>query len=85
MSKSTLQIALVQMTAVDSLAANLEKFESIFNSILSLKAQNGPSFSLDLICFPENCLFMRVKTSDPIEGLSCRILHFSGLVSGQNG
>lgn len=59
MLQDSLSIALVQMTSVDSLAANLHKFESIFTAI-------KPS-SVDLICFPENCLFLRVKDTDPIE------------------
>lgn len=65
--KESLDIALVQMTSVDSLATNLHKFESIFNSI-------KPG-AVDLICFPENCLFLRVRDTDPIEkfelGHSC--------------
>lgn len=68
MTKAFLRLALVQMTTVDSLSANLNKFESIFNSIKNLQDQEGANTSLDLICFPENCLFMRVKTTDPIEG-----------------
>lgn len=66
--KPSLSIALVQMTTVDSLDANLLKFESIFNSIKKLQEQTNSERPLDLICFPENCLFMRVKTTDPIKG-----------------
>jgi len=81
MTKNTLGIALVQMTAVDSLAANLIKFESIFNSIKNLQAQDKSNASLDLICFPENCLFMRVKTTDSIEGFD--LSHSSFLWIGE--
>lgn len=79
MKQDSLGIALVQMTAVDSLEANLSQFESIFKSIeqygtstspasLPSKDLMGAEHSLDLVCFPENCLFMRVNPSDTIEG-----------------
>ncbi len=76
MKKPSLSIALVQMTTVDSLAANLIKFEAIFNAIKTLQEQKGAGTSLDLICFPENCLYMRVKTTDPIEGFESTHLSF---------
>jgi predicted amidohydrolase len=57
--KETLDIAIVQMTSVDSLSANLQKFETVFS-----KLKPG---TVDLVCFPENCLFLRVRESDPIE------------------
>jgi predicted amidohydrolase len=57
--KDSLTIALVQMTSVDSLATNLQKFESIFEG---MKSSN-----VELICFPENCLFMRIRETDSIE------------------
>ncbi len=72
-----LNIALVQMTSVDSLATNLQSFEQIFRMIekLEFKTQESSKLStdlskpsLELICFPENCLFLRIKDSDPIEG-----------------
>lgn len=67
--QSSLSIALVQMTTVDSLDANLVKFESIFNTIKKLQEEQESSEKpLDLICFPENCLYMRVKTTNPIVG-----------------
>lgn len=59
MQKDSLTIAVVQMTSVDSLAANLNKFEVAFSSL-------KPG-SVDLICFPENCLFMRVRELDQVE------------------
>ena len=59
MQKDIITVALVQITSVDSLAANLHKFETAFSSI-------KPG-SVDLVCFPENCLFMRIKESDSIE------------------
>lgn len=75
MTQNSINIAIVQMTAVDSLAANLAQFELIFNSIKNqqshqteILAPSVISTSPDLICFPENCLFLRIKSSDPIEG-----------------
>lgn len=59
MSGGALNIALVQMTSIDSLATNLGKFESIFKSLEPEAA--------DLICFPENCLFLRIRENDPVE------------------
>lgn len=59
MKSDVLNIAIVQMTSVDSLAANLHKFETTFSSL-------RPG-SIDLICFPENCLYMRVNQSEGVE------------------
>jgi predicted amidohydrolase len=47
------------MTSVDSLTANLQKFEAVFSSL-------KPG-TVDLICFPENCLYLRVKDTENIE------------------
>lgn len=66
MVKDTLNIALVQMTSVDSVNSNLSKIESIINSLK--KIQKDQNQTLDLVCFPENCLFLRIKNTDPIEG-----------------
>jgi len=79
MKQDSLGIALVQMTAVDSLEANLSQFETIFKNIeqygasshsasLPSKDSGRLGHSLDLVCFPENCLFMRIKSSDAVEG-----------------
>ena len=59
MSIEYLNLALVQMTSVDSLASNLHSFESIFTSL-------KPN-QIDLLCFPENCLFQRIREIDLIE------------------
>lgn len=59
MHKEFLDVAIAQITSVDSLAVNLQKFTSIFSTL-------KPN-EVDLICFPENCLFMRIQTTDAIE------------------
>lgn len=77
--QENLGIAIVQMTSVDSLTTNLQTLESIFKiieksdfrTVDSEKSMDNTKKSKpDLICFPENCLYMRIKESDPIEGFT---------------
>jgi len=56
---SNLKIALCQMTSVDDVEANLQQIEKLC----------APIEKADVIFFPENCLFMRLKEGDLIRGL----------------
>lgn len=57
-----LTIALAQMTSIDDVDANLMQMESLIEQGLR---RGHP----DLICFPENCLYMRLKEGEKIQGL----------------
>lgn len=58
---SELQVAVVQMTSIDDLDSNLMMMESLVDSIQE---------PVRLICFPENCLYMRVKEGESLPSLS---------------
>jgi predicted amidohydrolase len=68
--KSALNIAICQMTSVDDVSANLNQIEMLLESI------SGP---VDLACFPENCLYMRLKEGSSIPGLDLEDLAFEKL------
>ncbi len=58
-----LVVAISQMTSVDDLQKNLQ-------SISADIEKAGKHGSVDLICFPENCLYMRVKEGEEIHFLN---------------
>jgi predicted amidohydrolase len=58
-----LVVAVSQMTSVDDLQKNLE-------SIAADIEKAGQSQGVDLICFPENCLYLRVKEGEAIQFLN---------------
>lgn len=62
MQKTELNVAVVQTQSVDDLAANQQHLLSLLNSIPSDR-------SLDLICFPENALYLRVISGEEIPAL----------------
>lgn len=55
-------IAVTQMTSIDNVEANLQQIKSLLKEIFD---QDQPQ----LVCFPENCLYMRVVEGEKIEGL----------------
>jgi deaminated glutathione amidase len=57
-----LQLTLVQMGSIDSLEQNIQSIDNF------LKTQEKES--TQLICFPENCLYLRVQEGQPIQGVS---------------
>ena len=61
-SSGTLNVAVCELTSVDDLQTNLQ-------SILALLKSLG-SDPTDLVCFPENALFLRVREGTKIKGIS---------------
>lgn len=60
---SELVVAMVQMTSIDDVDANLLQIEALLEQAFS---QGNPR----LVCFPENCLYMRLVEGEKIEGFS---------------
>lgn len=60
---SKLEIAVVQMASVDDIERNLEQIETLVEKIFK-------SHSPRLLCFPENCLYLRVVEGEKIDGLT---------------
>lgn len=58
----SLTVAVCQLTSIDDVQSNLRQ-------ILDLLAQIESDVP-DLICFPENALYMRLKEGEPLPGLS---------------
>lgn len=58
-----INISLLQMTSVDDLGKNLK---SILDAVVSAEKNQKN----DLICLPENCLYMRVKEGEKVKGIS---------------
>lgn len=54
-----LKVAVCQMTAVDDVRANLQQMENLISDI-------SESSGVRLFCFPENCLYLRVKEAEAI-------------------
>ena len=59
---SHLKIALAQMTSTDRVADNLAQIKNLI-------AQVPASENVDLFCFPENCLYLRLVEGQKIDGL----------------
>jgi predicted amidohydrolase len=60
---SELVVAVAQMTSIDDIESNVMQMEALNEQAF---AQEKPR----LICFPENCLYMRVIEGEKIHGLS---------------
>lgn len=58
-----LTVATVQMTSVDDVDSNLMQMEALLEDVF---AAGSPR----LVCFPENCLFLRLIEGQKIEGLT---------------
>ena len=70
---SELVVAVAQMTSVDDVDANLMQIEALLEEIF--KSAKKPRF----VGFPENCLYMRIKEGEKIEGFSLSHKAFSRL------
>lgn len=68
--KSTLSVAVCQMTSVDDVQANLRQMENLLDS-----AQNP----FEVAFFPENCLYFRLKEGQPIPGFELQDPVFESL------
>lgn len=66
---STLNVAVCQLTSIDDLQANLRQILGLLEKIES----DAP----DLVCFPENSLYFRMREGTPVPGLEAKdeILH----------
>lgn len=58
--KSSLSIAICQLTSVDDVALNLQQIENLLSPV-------KPG-EVELVCFPENCLYMRIKEGEDMPG-----------------
>ena len=72
--KRHLGVAVGQMNSVDDIDAN-------FRQIMKLLDQITEHDEIDLVCFPENSLYMRVKEGEKIQGLDLEHEVFSKLKS----
>lgn len=61
-AKTKLNLAVCQMNSTDSEQKNFEQIQHLLSSLPKEK-------HFDLICFPENSLFMRIKEGQKISGL----------------
>lgn len=64
--KNNIKIALVQLTSVDRLEKNIESIFQILDQIEKLPVEQKPQ----IIFFPENTLFMRVKEGDSVRAFT---------------
>lgn len=71
---SELVVAAVQMTSVDDVDANLQQISELLKETFQ---KDQPR----LVCFPENCLYMRVKEGEPINGFDLSHSAFAQLSS----
>lgn len=55
-------VALCQMTSIDDAEANLMQVESLVETI-------PDSAGVRLVCFPENCLYLRLREGEKVPGL----------------
>lgn len=60
--KLELTVAVCQMTSIDNVQANLAQIKELI-------AKVPKSQAVDLFCFPENCLYMRLREGEKVEGL----------------
>jgi predicted amidohydrolase len=70
--KKTLGVAVCQMNSTDDVEQNSEQ-------ILSLLDQIKKNDDIDLACFPENSLYLRIKEGEKIEGIDLQHSVFSRL------
>lgn len=69
----TLKVGLAQITSIDDVQANLSSMMSLLQKLGDGKA--------DIVFFPENCLFMRLKEGEAIKGFEISDSVF-GTISG---
>lgn len=61
--KNQLKLAVCQMTSVDNVDENLRQIENLVSSVPVAE-------KVDLFCFPENCLYMRLVEGEQVQGLN---------------
>lgn len=66
-----LQIHIVQMTSTDSVEANIRQALELLKPLQKVSPESGVAAE-QLICFPENSLYMRIREGEPIPGLSLK-------------
>ncbi len=67
-----LKVALCQMTSVDDMKENLQQIETLVGEV----AENS---GVRLFCFPENCLYMRLKEGEALPALTLQDSIFKDL------
>lgn len=72
MKEDILNIAVTQMNSVDDVNSNLKQMESLVKSAKALG-------QVDLVCFPENCLYMRICEGERPHEFSLSDSEFSTL------
>lgn len=65
---SELVVAVAQMTSVDNVEANLKQIESLLKEAFNKGVFN--SEQVQLVCFPENCLYFRIIEGEEIPGFT---------------
>jgi len=75
----TLNVAVCQLTSVDDLQANLRQILALLGHL-----ENDIP---DLVCFPENALYFRMREGTPVPGIEARdeILHAISHWAGRTG
>ena len=69
-----LVVAVMQMTSIDHVDSNVQQMEKLLRQVPRDKA-------VRLVCFPENCLYMRVNEGEAIQGLEIHDPAFSHLAA----
>jgi deaminated glutathione amidase len=69
--KSELKVAVCQMTSVDDVEKNLKQIEDLVSRVKE---------PVDLICFPENCLYLRILEGEKVQALEVTDPAFQKLV-----
>lgn len=64
MSKPSLRVGVLQITSIDDAEVNYQQIKNVLDENKALE------MGLDLICLPENGLFMRLKEGQRIKGLT---------------
>lgn len=64
LTPSKLNVAVMQMTSVDNVETNWHQFEQIAGDLYKTHAH------VDIICLPENALYLRLKENEKITGLT---------------
>lgn len=59
MSSQIFRLGIAQMTSTDSVAANVDMVKRLY----------GEAILADLVVFPENSLFLRIRSGGPVEGM----------------
>lgn len=75
MKSDEIKIALIQMTSVDSVTINVEQMIALAEKAIAQEPE------LRLLCFPENCLYMRIQEGERIPGFYLTDAAFADLTN----